>query len=34
MLRSGVIQKTSDDKYYITKKERQKQLKGFKIAIK
>ena len=34
MLRSGAIGKTSGGKYYVTKKGRQKQLKGFKIARK
>lgn len=32
--KSGVIGKTQDGKYYITKKGRQKQYKGFKIARK
>jgi hypothetical protein len=32
--KSGVIKKTQDGKYYITKKGRQKQYKGFKIARK
>lgn len=32
--RSGMIGKTAKGKYYITKKGRQKQYKGFKIARK
>jgi hypothetical protein len=34
LLRSGVIVKTKNGKYRVTKKTRQKQLKGFKIAHK
>jgi hypothetical protein len=34
MEKGGLIAKTQDGKYYITKKGKQKQLKGFKIAIK
>lgn len=34
MERDGLIGKTQDGKYFITKKGKQKQLKGFKIAIK
>jgi hypothetical protein len=34
LLRSGVIVKTKNGKYRVTKKTRQKQLKGFKIARK
>jgi hypothetical protein len=34
LLRSGLIGKTQDSKYFITKKGRQKQLKGFKIGYK
>lgn len=32
--KSGIIKKTADGKYFITKKGRQKQYKGFKIARK
>jgi hypothetical protein len=34
MERDGLIGKTQDGKYFITKKGKQKQLKVFKIAIK
>jgi hypothetical protein len=34
MERGGLIAKTQDGKYYITKKGKQKQLKGFKIGLK
>jgi predicted transcriptional regulator len=34
LLKSGVITKTKNGKYRVTKKARQKQLKGFKIARK
>jgi hypothetical protein len=34
MERGGLIGKTQDGKYYITKKGKQKQLKGFKIGVK
>jgi hypothetical protein len=34
MERGGLIGKTQDGKYFITKKGRQKQLKGFKIGLK
>ena len=32
--KSGVLKKTQKGKYYVTKKGRQKQYKGFKIARK
>jgi hypothetical protein len=34
LTKSGIIAKTENGKYCITKKARQKQLKGFKIAHK
>ena len=34
MEKGGLIGKTQDGKYYITKKGKQKQLKGFKIGLK
>jgi|WetSurMetagenome_2_1015567.scaffolds.fasta_scaffold1404564_1 hypothetical protein len=34
LLKSGIITKTKNGKYRVTKKARQKQLKGFKIARK
>lgn len=34
LLKSGIIVKTKNGKYRVTKKTRQKQLKGFKIARK